>query len=170
MSGVLYDVTGKLLLSNKTAEWCKLPYPDHPDGCPNYGVKEGCPPKAPLIHQFADMSKPMYFMVTTFNLAGHVERMRAIYPGWSDRQARCCLYWQRGVRKELEAESRRAILKGYGAAFNLCPEAMGVNVIRTLKALHVPVETKPKTWVYKVALLCYPNLEQFFMDFGSDSH
>jgi hypothetical protein len=37
----------------------------------------------------------------------------------------------------------------------LCPEAMGLNVIRTLRKLGVPIVSRPRDIVYKVAMFGY---------------
>lgn len=39
----------------------------------------------------------------------------------------------------------------------MIPEAMGVHVIKTVRALHVPIEIRPRRTVFKVGLLGYPN-------------
>ncbi len=43
-----------------------------------------------------------------------------------------------------------------GGVFTLCPEAMGVNVFRTLHAHGVPIRKNPLDTVYKVAMIGYP--------------
>lgn len=132
-------------------DWCKLPYPNHPKGCPNYGKKDGCPPQAPL---FQDVCKPPYGLVAVgFNLAEWAKRMKQKHPDWSDRQARCCLYWQGKVRKKL-----REVCKGVAFAFNhnlilLNPEAMGVQVFETCKKVGLTLERNPQNTVWKVAIL-----------------
>jgi hypothetical protein len=162
VSSLIYDVTDKLIIDYRAREWCKLPYPGHdgkrgrPLGCPNYGKKKGCPPEAPLIENYADRGTSIFFMVTSFDLGKHMDRMKIIHPEWSDRQARCCLYWQAGVRKELESETKRVIKSGFGSIYTLCPEAMGVSVILTLLKLGIAIKVHPEKIVYKVSLICYP--------------
>lgn len=43
-----------------------------------------------------------------------------------------------------------------GSVFTLVPEAMGVHVIRTAQAFHVPIVTRPRRTVFKVGLVGYP--------------
>ncbi|KKK81159.1 hypothetical protein LCGC14_2816310, partial [marine sediment metagenome] len=33
----ILEVTNDLIIDHRAREWCKLPYPNHPRGCPNYG-------------------------------------------------------------------------------------------------------------------------------------
>ena len=134
-------------------DWCRLPYPGHPRGCPNYGKKAGCPPDAPLLGDFFDPARPVCFAVAKFDLAAHAKRLIDAHPGFTERQARCCLYWQNTVRKALrEAVAGYMSRTGYTQATTV-PEAMGLNVLRTLNLLGVPVKRFPKQYVYKVAML-----------------
>jgi hypothetical protein len=144
-----------LVVDYRAREWCKLPYPDHPKGCPNYGKKPACPPNAPLINEFIDLNKTIWFVVVKFNLGEHTKRMRIKYPNWSDRQARCVLYWQPRVNKRL-----KYLCKSYSegienSVYTTCPEAMGVNVIQTSKTLGIPIHSRPKDVVYKIGLIGY---------------
>ncbi len=141
-----------LRINYKAREWCKLPYPNHPKGCPNYRRRDTCPDKAPLIEDFIDVSKPKILLTVEFDLGRYIERMRDKHPDWTDRQLRCVLYWQGSVNKEL-----RLLIKATFDLNNLlritsCPEAMGVNVIETARLAGLPVELKPKNRVYKIAI------------------
>lgn len=123
----------RLVLSTKTGGWCKLPYPGHSKGCPNYYKSAKCPPKAPHLADFIDLSKPLYLVWSEFDLKRHVEKMKRKHPGWSDRQCRCVLYWQSQSRKQLKERTQIAagILKTNRTT--TCPEAMGVNVFATAR-------------------------------------
>ncbi len=146
-------------INYKAREWCKLPYPDHPVGCPNYNHKSTCPPAIPLLEMVYDLSKPCYIVVVEFDMVEHIHKMLSKHPDWSDRQARCVLYWQNGVRKQLqeEADFYARVLPG-GLVSTLCPEAMGLNVIATAQLVGVPIKTKPVDKIYKIALLAVPRL------------
>lgn len=137
-----------LVIDMRAREWCKLPYPRHPKGCPNYGQRKTCPPQAPLITEWADLSKPIYFAVIEFNLAEHMAKMRQKHPLWSEAQLRCCLYWQGKVNKLL-----REYALSFGGKCTMCPEAMGVNVIESAKRAGLPIRIKPQGKIYKIALL-----------------
>ena len=157
MEASTVDVTGKLIISNMVGEWCKLPYPDHPQGCPNYGKQAHCPPQAPTVAEFIDLSRPHWFIIVPFNLEAHAQRMKAKHPKWSDRQARCVLYWQNTVRKSLRIAINSFTWQHPGTTSTLLPEAMGVNVIATAKKVGIDIEVKPEKIVAKIALVGFPN-------------
>lgn len=150
------DVTGQLCVDIRTRDWCKFPYPGHPDGCPNYGTRAGCPPIAPLVQDFIDLGQPHWFMIVEFDLRLHKERMWEHHPNWSERQASCVLYYQGGINKALREGIATFQRDHPGTISTLKPEAMGINVIKTLRRIGVVIEVKPKAIVTKVALLGYP--------------
>jgi len=131
-----------------------LPYPSHPRGCPNYNHKYGCPPKARLIEEAIDLGRTTYLVIVKFDLAKHINEMLMRHPHWSNRQARCVLYWQGGVNKELKFRTCEAKweLEGFNDIF-MCPEAMGINIIKTVRDLGIPIKARPVDTVFKVALL-----------------
>lgn len=151
----IYSVK-ELVINYETREWCKLPYPDHPRGCPNYGKRDSCPPDAILIEDFVNVHNFLWLITIEFNLASHVQRMLGLHPKWSNRQARCVLYWQPRVNRELlEATSQYSHMRG-GSVYTLCPEAMGVDVIETARKCGIPIKSHPTETVYKIALVGYP--------------
>lgn len=155
---------------------CCRPYPGHDrgkkTGCPNYNVKEGCPPAAPLFDRFFDLTRPVFVIYNAFDLEGHVQRMRAAHPNWSDAQLKCCLLWQNGARKQLSKHlveflnkhpdyiaavaGYRGIEKDLGPLFARVvpssPEAMGVNVTQTMASAGIHLEWPPEKVAYQVAL------------------
>jgi hypothetical protein len=99
-----------------------------------------------------DLASSVYAVINEFDFAGHVSRMRAKFPAWSDRQVGCVLYWQPTARKA-HAEAIADFLRshpGYGA--DTCPEAGGVNVTETLRLAGVELEWPPQTVARQVAL------------------
>lgn len=146
----------KLSVNYKAREWCKLPYPDHPRGCPNYGKRDTCPPSAPLIDDFVDLSRPLYLLAVRFDLAGHVAVMLSKHPSWTLRQARNVLYWQGSVNRSLRELCRFFRVCLPEVVTTVCPEAMGVNVIASAISCGIPMKVKPEGVVYKVALAGYP--------------
>lgn len=120
-----------VVVSSHSDRWCKLSYPGHPEGCPNFGKKLVCPPTI-SIYKFFDFTKPLYFIYSEFNLEEHMNKMAEAHPKWTDRQKRCCLYWQGSNRKQLQKE-----VKKFCGTFSTkmlvtyVPEAMGVNVYAT---------------------------------------
>jgi len=121
----------KLIVTNKTSEWCKLPYPNHPKGCPNYNKKLFCPPNHIDINKYFDLSKPLYFVFAEFDLEKHSKRMKVLHPNWTERQCKCCLYWQSKVRKQLTENIKLVSMVLGTDRTTSCPEAMGVNVFAT---------------------------------------
>jgi hypothetical protein len=85
--------------------------------------------------------------------------MLSWHPNWSNRQARCVLYWQGSVNKELKRVALMAKWEHPDADIFLTPEAMGVDVIKTMQNLGFPIETQPIQTVFKVALLAYRQME-----------
>jgi len=115
------------------ARWCRLRYPGHPKGCPNFGQRDTCPPQAPPIGQVIDLAQPVWLVWNTFDLGGYAERMRQRHPDWSERQLRCCLYWQGTARKELRKRLDAFMSERFGfGAFDMAavqvPEAHGVDL------------------------------------------
>ena len=146
------ELTTGLVIDYRAREWCRLPYPSHPRGCPNYDHKAICPPKVCLVEDFVDLDRPLWLVVEPFDLAGHMARMRANLPEWSDRQLRCVIYWQGGVNKRLEQGCRELATK-VGGVYTICPEAMGVQVIKTAKQSGIPIKPRPDGWVFKAGLV-----------------
>lgn len=153
----IIDVSGKLVIDLRAREWCKLPYPKHPRGCPNYDSgRDTCPPNAPLVFDKFDLNKQHWFAIVDFNLKEFKERMRLLHPCWSERQLGCCLYWQGGVRKRLREFAGNFVMENMGTEFSTCPEAMGVHVINTLKKFNIPIKKDIDDTVFKVAMIGYP--------------
>lgn len=141
----------KIVLEPKTRGMCRLPYPNHPKGCPAFGKKVSCPPTCPSFAETIDISLPMYAIINEFDLGAHVERLRAKCPTWTLRQLQCCLYWQPKARKELKAEIRRFLALHPDLIVDECPEAGGVNVTETLLNAGVKLEWPPMSIVRQVA-------------------
>ena len=149
---MIINVSKSLCIQHSTRNWCTLPYPGHPKGCPNYGVSKECPPKVCFVNEFVDLTKPLYFIVERFNLLQHKKRMKTLHPEWTDKQCGCCLYWQNSVRKNLRSRCKEFTVEHRGYIFTLIPEAMGVNVFRTLHRNGIKIKKNPSI-VYKVALM-----------------
>jgi hypothetical protein len=114
---------------------------------------------APLFDQAFDLSAPVYAVVNEYDLGGHVARMKADHPDWSDRQLYCVLYWQPTARRALSERIKAALRDprciGYRA--ETCPEAMGVNITETLRFAGIELEWPPERVARQVALLGKPN-------------
>lgn len=148
------EVTGILCVEERVRGWCKLPYPGHPKGCPNYGRKTTCPPQVGMVDGIYDLSKPHYLVVIEFDLAKHVDKMLSKHPDWTDKQCRCVLYWQGTARKELRNLTQGFIqFLGEELIHTDCPEAMGVNLFKTCYKAGIRLKRNPRGIVRKIALV-----------------
>jgi predicted metal-binding protein len=135
---------------------CTKPYEGHPRGCPNFKHKEGCPPRVPLFFNYFDRDKSVWAIFRVFDLEVHVQRMKRTHPSWSDRQARCCLYWQGGVLKLLRKQVNSLLDENWSLEVTYCPEAMGVDVTATMKQVGIELEWPPRRLVMKIAMIGTP--------------
>jgi hypothetical protein len=142
---------------------CRKPYPGHPGGCPNYSRKDGCPPGTRLLGDDIDLSRPVYAIYNAFPLGEHVAKMRARHPEWTNRQLRCCLYWQPRARKSLRheideffAETRRTMSVPRSWVVARCPEAQGVDMTATMGSAGIVLEWPPVNVAYQVVLIGSP--------------
>ena len=151
---LILDVSEKIVIDPNVRSLCVYPYPDHPKGCPNFGKKEGCPPKVCMIQNFVDL-RQVFFLIVRFNLAQHIIKMKELHPSWTNRQTKCLLYWQPHVRVEQKIMERDFFIVWNRSQLNITysPEAMGVDVFKTLEAYNIPYERNPKSEVVKVALV-----------------
>ena len=144
------------VLNHKVRDVCKKPYRNHPKGCPNYGKRDICPPKAKLLHEILDCERMIFCVWNKFDLDAHVNKMKIKHPNWTIYQLRNCLYWQGAARKQLRILAER-LLKDYkGMMVLYCPEACGVDVTATMKTVGIELEWPPEKYTYQVALLGYP--------------
>ena len=121
----------RLVHSPRVRDWCCLPYPGHPKGCPNYGIKDRCPPKSPYITEVLDVDKPIYFVHSDFELCSHVSKMKSKHPDWSDRQLRNVLYWQSRSKKQAIIRARYAQSILGTEVIVPMGESLGVNLYAT---------------------------------------
>lgn len=140
-----------VLNQNARGPWCNLSYLGHPKGCPNFGKKKTCPP---FSKSFEDLLTPPFFLVADFlNLEAHAKRMKILHPNWTDRQARCLLYWQGSLRKKVRQEAEGFLKSQKGFFLLETPEASGVDVFNTCKKLDIFLERNPKKLVWKVMII-----------------
>ena len=133
---------------------CRLPYYNHPEGCPNFNHKAGCPPHCDTIEKVIDLSKKTWAIWNIFDFAKHCHRMELLHPKWSKLQVECCLYWQNGARKRLETELNRFThyIKWSNIIMLRVPEAHDVNVTATMEGIDEMLEWPPKIKTYQVAI------------------
>lgn len=133
----------------RSRDWCKLPYPNHPHGCPNYDKRIGCPPQVSLFNEV--ITSPYTLVGIKFNLEKWINRMKDKHPNWSDKQARCCLYWQGKVRKVLREKCKEIVKDEEMILYK--PEAMGIHVFRTCASIGIKLEKNPTKYVWKIAII-----------------
>lgn len=155
----------KMFFIDDPGKLCQLPYPGHPKGCPNYGRSEnwyenrpGCPPNAQRIDERYNLQCDNFFVVCIFDLKSQKDKMKLLHPQWTERQCANLLYWQNGVRKELEKQCEcfeiKLFLEGEGEyEYKLIPEAMGLNVFKTAEYHGIPIQRNPQNIVYKIAFM-----------------
>lgn len=132
---------GEVFHHPRVKTWCGLPYPGHPRGCPNYGgTRPHCPHNSPYITEVLDLKKPVYLVFSEFDLAAHVEVMRAKHFDWTDRQLRNVLYWQRRSKKQ--AMIRAVEIARIVGANKLIPmgESYGVQLYKTCAHVGLKLE------------------------------
>jgi len=135
---------------------CRRPYYKHPKGCPNFGKRDTCPPKCPELKDVFNLDKSIYVIWNVFNFKKHCDRMREKHPNWSKRQIECCLYWQGTARKNLREEIARFKWEHALLKIVMCPEAMGVNITKTMESIDQVLEWPPVWKTYQVALAGVP--------------
>jgi predicted metal-binding protein len=148
------------VIDAKVRGMCKLEYPGHKNGCPNWNRNDRCPPKAPMISDVLDLNRSVFAIYNVFNLVGHVEKMKVKHSEWSDRQLYCCLYWQGSARKALKEEIKSFMLLHPDMIIADTPEAMGVNLTETMKSVGIVLEWPPKNIAYQVVLAGF-SVERF---------
>jgi hypothetical protein len=140
---------------------CARAYEGHSKGCPNFGCKERCPPKAPLLDEVFDMNGPFFAIYSVFALGQHVDVMRAVHPDWSYRRLSCVLYWQGTARKKLRAEIE-AFRKAHATLkwlIETTPEAFGCDVFETMRLVGIELPWPPREFAYHVALAGFARAE-----------
>lgn len=135
-------------------KWCTLPYPDHPEGCPNFGYREDCPPNAPY---FLDIYQPNVKIASlAFDFETYLNWRKSFHPDWTERALRNVLYYQEHLRFELRNNVKEELKKlpGWEPLYNA--EAMGVNIHLTCRAVGINLEWPPKIINHRIAILARP--------------
>lgn len=142
----------QLKIDYQVRNLCCHSYPNHPNGCPNYGKRKTCPPHMGYVDKTLDLSKPVYIIWSIFDFKAHVAKMMLTHPDWTERQVKCCLYWQPRARKVLEQEIDAFHAQYPETTVFRCPEAMGVNVTETMWSIGQMLQWPPSTKTYQVAI------------------
>lgn len=132
----------------RIVEWCCLPYPNHPNGCPKAGE---CNLYRTDLKDKLKQYDQLRMVFVEFNLEAHAENMKSKHPAWSDRQCKCLLYWQNHVDKQLHDKihfmyANPDIYEG--------AEGGGVNFYRTCQNMNTPLELiRNSKIVKKIAII-----------------
>lgn len=164
-----------IIFTPKTHIWCTLPYPDHKNGCPNYNKNPLCPPNTKIMEKHLENYRVFYLIYAIFNIFEYKNYMLKKHPDWSDRKAKCLLYWQKSIKKLLKKYILDLFLNNNDYSFYLfnsgsggkmnnfkqekiySMEAAGINVIQTLINNGIEIEVKPIKIIHIVNLLCSDN-------------
>jgi len=141
--------------------FCTKPYRGHKSGCPNYGRKPDCPPLAPMYDAVFDLNADNFALGVSVDVKRHIEALKEKHSSWSEYQLRNPLYWQGSVRKMLKEHINAFIYENPQYRATLRPEAMGVDVAKTLENAGKQLEWYPSTVVIKVAFLGVPTSDQY---------
>lgn len=142
---------------NSPRSFCAREYPGHKKGCPNYGKYNLCPPDAPMFDEIFDMDKDIFLIYFSYDIKSHLQKMKTRHPNWTERQLRNVLYWQ-GTAKKLHKEEIKEFLTEYGHLGYevITPEALGVDVTKTLEKVGINLEWPPMNYSYRIAFAGIP--------------
>lgn len=129
---------------------CIKPYHNHPNGCPNFGKKDGCPPNTPMFDQVFDCDD-IYAIVTEFDLGSHYDKMKLLHPNWTHYQLINSRYWQ-GKDRKCHKEALEEFCNLYDYVVTNWAESMGVDLIETLKKVNMTLKFPVEDTVKRVSL------------------
>ena len=115
--------------------WCRMPYPGHPQGCPNAG---DCSLFLDDLQERVRLASRVHLVWVVFDLDEQERRMAEIHPDWTSRQCRNLLYWQRGVRRDLREAASTLFPHG---DLVIGAEGGGVDFYLTMRRIGVPLDT-----------------------------
>lgn len=150
-----------IIMNPVVRQWCCLPYPHHPKGCPNYGGNPLCPPKAPYRPDILRKYDEFHIATIQFDICKYVELRKQSRPDDSDAQLRNLWHWQHAVKRRLrdaikssQIKFREVFLSGAGAEGKQSMESAGVFVFATLQRNGIKFDRKARDSIVLVALLC----------------
>lgn len=132
---IIYDVRAR------DGIWCRLPYPGHKKGCPNF---PRCPNQHRDFLKIKQTYSSWYAVIEKFDVKGHAQTMKLLHPEWTERQCRNLLYWQGKIRSNLRRQAYpdypnrptdRIVLE--------IPEACGINVFETMALVGIQIDRHP---------------------------
>jgi len=147
-----------IVFDPKVRTRCTLPYENHPQGCPNWDTCALCPPKSPYRVDILQKYTTFALVYVIFDLKTYLQEQRIKRPQASEKQLKCCLYWQNSLKKELKKTLNMIeydLLLGCGSGFfSRSMESAGINVYQTLENNKIEYEIHPKTKIILCCLIC----------------
>lgn len=122
-----------------TLNLCTQPYFNHNNGCPNFGVRDDCPPNVKHISEEFEMDS-IHILLLEFPLNDYYLQKKVIHPDWTNSALINPRHWQSYVRARMnrEWENVKEDYSGYEMIRN--PEGQGVNVEETLKLVGIEMD------------------------------
>jgi hypothetical protein len=108
-----------------------------------------------------DLNANNFALGVSVDIKEHIETLKERHPSWSEYQLWNPLYWQGSIRKLLKKHINVFTNKNPQYRATLRPEAMGVDVVKTLENADKQLEWYPSTIVTKVAFLGIPISDQY---------
>jgi hypothetical protein len=140
-----------IVFSGNVRGWCKLPYENHPKGCPNVLKCTGRKVPAAENERRIKTSYESFLLVyAEFDLKEYKRSMKLLHPSWSPDQIKCVRYWQNSVKAtvlhhlENLHRGRDFLGSGSGSDGNPSMEAAGIDVFATLAGNGINFEKKPE--------------------------
>lgn len=158
----------QIIFTKKTRLWCKLKYPGHKNGCPNYNKSPFCPPQSPYLEGKLNKFINLKLIIAQFDFESYKQSMGKLHPHWTEKQKGNLLYWQSQIKKRLKIYIKKLspdLILGNGHGIgSYSMEATGIYVLKTLWNLGIKIELKPKTIVKLVCLIGFKSqkLTNFF--------
>ena len=79
--------------------------------------------------------------------------MKEKHPNWSDRQARCVLYWQGRLDKKLREASEKVASNVSNSYIVYKPEAYGIHLFKTCENIGLVLERNPQKLLWKMTIV-----------------
>lgn len=137
----MFEQVSNIIYGKKYQNLCRVPYHNHPKGCPNYGKRKDCPP-CDLVSERFNLNEPFFVIYTEYPVGEFAERMRLNHPEWADqpRQWYNCIRWQGIARKEHKKDILEFQNKYPNLVVDMNPEALGINVTEMMKQIGINLE------------------------------
>ena len=135
---------------------CIKTYPGHPEGCPNYGKNEECPPKIPAMYDWIFDTRDVYAVITEFDLLAWYEYRRKRKPYLPEGQIKNKMYWQTKDKAKNEL-AVKDFYKQYPEkkdyVYTNYLECMGVHLVKTLEENGINLEFPVKDFSRRISLV-----------------